>query len=87
MKLIPPLALLFSLAALAISLIRQPETSPEKISLSTARLETRIRSLENELAQLANATRQPVNEFQDPLTKIMGLELVRSKRSGSFSSK
>jgi hypothetical protein len=64
MKVIPPLALLFSLAALAISLIRQPEPSLEKSSPSTARLETRIRSLENELAQLANATRQPVNEFK-----------------------
>ena len=68
MKVIPPLALLFSLAALAISLIQQPEPSSEKSSPSTTRLETRIRSLENELAQLANATRQPVNEFQDPLT-------------------
>ncbi|MDG2400493.1 MAG: hypothetical protein P8M04_07960, partial [Akkermansiaceae bacterium] len=68
MKVIPPLALLFSLAALAISLIRQPEPSSEKTSLSTGRLEARIRSLENELAELANATRQPVNEFQDPLT-------------------
>ena len=68
MKVIPPLALLFSLAALAISLIRQPEPSSEKTSLSTDRLEARIRSLENELAELANATRQPVNEFQDPLT-------------------
>jgi hypothetical protein len=65
MKVIPPLALIFSLAALAISLIQQPETLPEKTSLSTGRLEARIRSLENELA---NATRQPVNEFQDPLT-------------------
>jgi hypothetical protein len=68
MKVIQPLALLFSLAALAISLIRQPETLPEKTSLSTDRHEARIRSLENKLAQLANATRQPVNEFQDPLT-------------------
>ena len=38
MKVIPPLALLFSLAALAISLIRQPEPSSEKTSLSTDRL-------------------------------------------------
>lgn len=68
MKVIPPLALLFSLAALAISLIQQPENLPRKNSLSTGRLEARIRSLENELAELANATRQPVNEFQDPLT-------------------
>ena len=68
MKVLPPVALLFSLAAPAVSLIRQPEPSLEKSSPSTARLETRIRSLENELAQLANATRQPRNEFQDPLT-------------------
>ena len=68
MKVIPPLALIFSLAALAISLIQQPETLPEKTSLSNDRLAARIRSLENELAELANATRQPVNEFQDPLT-------------------
>ena len=72
MKVIPPLALLFSLAALAVSLIRQPEPSPEKSSPSTARLETRIRSLENELA---NATRQPVNEFQDPLPNQSGSDL------------
>ena len=68
MKVIPPLALLFSLAALVISLIRHPEPSPEKTSPSSGRLEARIRSLENELAELANATRQPVNEFEDPLT-------------------
>ena len=75
MKVIPPLALLFSLAALAISLIRQPEPSSEKTSLSTGRLEARIRSLENELAELANATKQPVNEFQDPLTNQPGSNL------------
>ncbi len=51
-----------------VSLIQQPETLPEKTSLSNDRLAARIRSLENELAELANATRQPVNEFQDPLT-------------------
>ncbi|MDB4478657.1 hypothetical protein N9013_05550, partial [Akkermansiaceae bacterium] len=45
-----------------------PEPSPEKTSPSSGRLEARIRSLENELAELANATRQPVNEFEDPLT-------------------
>ena len=68
MKALPVLALLFSLAALAVSLTRKPATPPAETARSTTRLEAKIRSLESDLARLAEATRQPINEFEAPLT-------------------
>lgn len=67
MKALPILALVLSLAALAISLTRQSETPDPGPAQSTARLEAKVRSLENELARLA-AESQPVNELRIPLS-------------------
>jgi len=64
MKIIPPLALLFSLVALAISLTRQPATPDPKPAQSTARLESKVRALEHELARLARENQQSFNELQ-----------------------
>ena len=68
MKVLSILALLFSLAALAVSLTRQPATSPAEPEQSTARLEVKIRILENELARFTDAIQQPVNELEAPAT-------------------
>lgn len=66
MKALSILAILFALAALAVSLTRQPTVSPAEPAQSTARLEAKVRILENELARLTDARQQPVNELEAP---------------------
>ena len=66
MKVLPILALLFSLAALAVSFTRQPTVSPAEPAQSTAKLEDKVRTLEKELARLTNASQESVNELEAP---------------------
>ena len=66
MKALAVFALLFSLAALAVSLTGKPATPPVEPVQSSAQLEAKIHALEIELARLTDTSRQTVNEFQTP---------------------
>lgn len=66
MKALPILALALAVVALAVSLTREPEKQPSEATDPTARLEAKVRLLENEVARLIEENQQPVNEFDLP---------------------
>ena len=82
MKVLPILALLFSLAALAVSFTRQPTVSPAEPAQSTARLEDKVRTLENKLDRLTDASQQPVNpsKIEQQLQNLGVLEHFRKQK-------